>query len=77
VDDFEKNLNHVLVDTFNYILKYEETSLKKALTVPVTISEAHIIEAVGKQEKQETTVSKIASLLGVAMPTATVAVKKL
>ena len=74
---FEQSLNHLLVDTFNYILKYEETSLKKILSVPVTITEAHLIEAVGNQENQETTVSGIASLLGIAMPTATVAVKKL
>ena len=74
---FEQSLNHLLVDTFNYILKYEETSLKKNLRVPVTITEAHMIEAVGNQVNQETTVSGIASLLGIAMPTATVAVKKL
>jgi DNA-binding MarR family transcriptional regulator len=36
-----------------------------------------MIEAVGRQEKNEATVSKIASLLGIAMPTVTVAVKKL
>ena len=77
MDDFELNLNEILVDTFNYILKYEELSLKKALNVPLTISEAHMIEAVGKQENEEMTVSKIASLLNIAMPTATVAVKKL
>ena len=77
MDDFEESLNHILVDTFNYILKYEETSLKKILNVPVTITEAHIIEAVGNQENKEITVSKIASLLNIAMPTATVAAKKL
>ena len=77
MDDFEKSLNHVLVDTFNTILKYEELSLKNILNVPVTITEAHMIEAVGRQENKETTVSKIASMLNIAMPTATVAVKKL
>ena len=77
MDAFEKNLNHVLVDTFNYILKYEEASLKKILNVSVTITEAHLIEAIGKQENKKTTVSKIASLLNISVPTATVAVKKL
>ena len=76
MDDFETNLNTALVDTFNNILKYEETSLKNIMDVPITITEAHMIEAVGKY-KSEATVSKIASLLGVTMPTATVAVKKL
>ena len=76
MNDFEVNLNNVLVETFNNILKYEETSLKKIMNIPITITEAHMIEAVGKY-KSEATVSKIASLLGVTMPTATVAVKKL
>ena len=77
MDDFEKSLNHVLVDTFNSILKYEQGSLKNTLKVPVTITEAHIIEAIGTQENQEATVSGIASLLNISMPTVTVAVKKL
>ncbi|MCL1851700.1 MAG: MarR family transcriptional regulator [Peptococcaceae bacterium] len=77
MDDFEKRLNHVLVDTFNHILKYEETSLRRILSVPVTIAEAHMLEAVAAQENQATTVSKIASLLKIATPTATVAIKKL
>ena len=77
MDDFEKSLNNVLVDTFNMILKFEESSLKKIASVPVTITEAHMIEAIGTQENEETTVSGIASILNVSMPTATVAVKKL
>jgi len=77
MDDFEKSLNHVLVDTFNMILRFEEVSLKKIASVPVTITEAHMIEAIGTQENEETTVSEISSLLGVSMPTATVAIKKL
>jgi len=77
MDVFENSLNNVLVETFNSILKYEESSLKAIVSVPVTITEAHMIEAIGTQENEETTVSEIASLLSVSMPTATVAVKKL
>ena len=77
MDDFEKGLNHVLVDTFNMILKYEESSLKKIVSVPVTITEAHMIEVIGEREDEITTVSEIASVLNVSMPTATVAIKKL
>lgn len=77
MNDFEKSLNHVLVDTFNSILKYEETSLKKISAFPITITEVHMIEAIGRQEDDEMTVSRIASLLNIAMPTATVAIKKL
>ena len=77
MNEFELNLNNMLVKTFHYILKYEEDSLKNILSVPITIAEAHMIEAVGKQDKQEATVSGVASLLNIAMPTATVSVKKL
>jgi len=77
MDDFEKSLNNVLVDTFNLILRFEENSLKKIVSVPVTITEAHLIEAIGTQENGETTVSEISTLQGISMPTATVAVKKL
>ena len=77
MDDFEKSLNHVLVDTFNLILRFEENSLKKIVNVPVTITEAHLIEAIGTQENGETTVSEISTMLGISMPTATVATKKL
>ena len=77
MDDFEKSLNHVLVETFNLILRFEEISLKKIVSVPVTITEAHMIEAIGAQENEETTVSEISSLLGISMPTTTIAIKKL
>ena len=77
MDDFVSRLNVLLVDTFNNILKYEESSLKKALKVPVTITEAHIIEAIGMRQDDETTISDIASYMGIAAPTATVAMKKL
>jgi len=77
MDDFEKSLNDVLVDTFNSILKFEENSLKKIVSVPVTITEAHMIEAIGTKENNETTVSELAFTLSISMPTATVAVKKL
>jgi len=77
MDIFENSLNNVLVDTFNMILKFEESSLKKIVSVPVTITEAHMIEAIGSQVNEETSVSEIASVLNISMPTATVAVKKL
>jgi len=77
MDNFEKSLNNVLVEAFNSILKFEENSLKKIASGSVTITEAHMIEVIGARERKETTVSEIASLLGISMPTATVAVKKL
>ena len=76
MNDFEKNLNDLLVDTFNFILKYEETSLKKISNAPVTVSEVHMLEAIAKTGGSST-VSDISTLLNISMPTATVAVKKL
>jgi len=77
MDNFETVFNTVLVETFGYILKYEEAALKKLLSVPVTITETHMIEMIGKQKNGETTVSKIASAFNIAVPTATVAIGKL
>ena len=77
VDDFEKSLNHVLVEVFNLILKYEESMLKRTLDVSLTITETHTIEAIGRQGDMGISVSEIASLLSITMPTATVAIKKL
>lgn len=75
MDAFETSLNEVLVDTFNSILKYEEQSLRSISDTPVTVSEAHMLEAIGKLD--EASVSQIAALLGVSIPTVTVALKKL
>jgi len=76
MNTFETSLNSLLVDTFNYILRYEEIALKAILNSPVTVTEAHALEAVGKQSGG-VTVSEIAAALNIAFPTATVAVKKL
>ena len=77
MNDFEKSLNALFIDTFNTIIKFEETSLKNYFDQPVTITETHIIEAVGAREGDETTVSDIATALDISTPTATVAIKKL
>ncbi len=76
MNDFEINLNDVLVNTFNSILKFEETSLKTIADAPVTVNEAHMIESISKRSGCST-VSDIASDMKIAIPTATVAVKKL
>ncbi|HHT53708.1 MAG TPA: MarR family transcriptional regulator [Clostridiales bacterium] len=76
MDEFEKSLNDILVNTFNNILKYEEASLKTIADIPVTMAEAHMIEAISKRGGQST-VSDIANDLNITPPTATVAVKKL
>lgn len=76
MSDFEANLNDILVNTFNTILKFEESSLKTISDTPVTVTEVHMIESISKRSGNST-VSDIAGDMGIALPTATVAVKKL
>lgn len=76
MDEFETNLNSFLVETFNYILRFEEMSLRTISNTSVTVTEAHILEAIRKRG-QNATVSEIAGAMNIAVPTATVAVKKL
>ncbi len=83
--DFEASLNELLIDIYNSVSKYEEKALKSLPDTAVTASEAHIIEAVAKAGggsggdggNGAATVSDIAAALDVAVPTVTVALKKL
>jgi DNA-binding MarR family transcriptional regulator len=75
-DEFENSLNTLLVEVFNYILRYEETSIKAVSGASLTVNEAHMLEAVGKLG-DSATMSLIASAMGIAAPTATVAIKKM
>ncbi|HWP79719.1 MAG TPA: MarR family transcriptional regulator [Candidatus Acidoferrum sp.] len=76
MNDFEKNLNDILVETFNTILKYEESALKTIASIPLTVAEAHMLEAIQKNGGV-TTISDLAARLAITLPTTTVAVKKL
>ena len=76
MDNFETSLNDLLVDTFNAILKYEEKSIKSLSDVAVTVGEVHILEAVARSQHPPT-LSELAGRLGVALPSVTVAIKKL
>jgi len=76
VTQLEQSLNLLLVETFRNILAYEEKSLRGMLGGPVTIREAHIIEAIGEAQG-DVSVSQIAASQEIAVPTATVAIQKL
>ena len=73
MNDFEESLNSLLVDTFNSILKFEEKSLRSISGASVTVTEAHILEAIGKSGGGAS-VSEISALLRVTLPTVTVAI---
>jgi DNA-binding MarR family transcriptional regulator len=67
----------VLVDTFNNILKFEETLLKKSENIDLTINEMHLIEHVGKSKNDGKTISNLAQSLNITLPSVTVAINKL
>ena len=73
---FEKELNDILVDTFRSILKVEEDTLRST-RVNLSISELHLLEAVGKNREEGRTISDIAQELDVTLPSVTVAINKL
>lgn len=69
-------LNHLLVKLFNDILRIEENSLKKSLTLgDLSVTEMHTIEAIGA--KEERTMSEVANDLGITVGTLTTAINKL
>ena len=72
--EFEENLNFLLTDTYNNITKVEENMLRSS-GIAASISEIHLIDAIGRSENP--TVSNAAIYLSITMASVTVAVNKL
>ena len=70
-----QEVNDLLVETFNSILRVEENVLNNRLARGLTISEVHTIHAVGLYDSSPMNV--IASRLGVTFATLTASVNKL
>lgn len=70
-----QEVNNLLVETFNSILRVEEAALQNRLTAGLTISEIHTIHAIGMYETSPMNV--IASRLNVTLASCTTAVGKL
>lgn len=77
MDSFSSQLNAVLVDTFNNILKFEEDLLKHSTNIDLSINEMHLIEHVGKNKNDGKTISDLAQSLNITLPSVTVAINKL
>lgn len=77
MDVFSAELNNVIIDTFRSILKVEEKMLQQSGKHGLSISEVHLIEAVGKGKNEPKTIGRIAQYLGVTPASVTVAVNKL
>ncbi len=69
-------LNELLVDAYRSITKIEEQMLKRMTETNLSISELHLIEAIG-EAKDSCSVSCVARKLGITLPSATVAINKL
>ena len=70
-----ETLNSLLVDTFNAILKVEERSLRVGLTDTVTVTEMHILDAIGDDGVR--TVTELAAAAMVTVSTMTIAINRL
>ena len=74
---FEEQLNEVIVDTYRSILRVEENILKRSDQTDLSISEIHMLEAVGKGKDRRRTISELAEVLNITLPSVTVASNKL
>ena len=75
MDDFASKMNELLVDTFHSILKVEENMLSQFQS-NLSISEMHLIEAIGKNKETGRTISDIANELSITSASVT-AINKL
>ena len=74
---FEEQLNEGIVDTYRSILRVEENILKRSDQTDLSISEIHMLEAVGKGKDRRRTISELAEVLNITLPSVTVAINKL
>ena len=74
MDPFSHELNELLVSTYREITRIEELVLRSLSKNTLSISELHMLDVVGRDG---CTVTDIAQSMGVSMPSATIAVKKL
>ena len=77
MDNFEVQLNDLLESALRYILKIEENALCGYGKVDISINEMHMLEAIGKQNEKEVKISTVSQLMGITLPSTTVAVNKL
>lgn len=68
-------LNHLLVETFNEILKVEEQSLRLASDNSVTVTEVHTLDAIGLGEPR--TITELAAAMMVTVSTMTISINRL
>lgn len=75
-DIITTRMNELLVNIFQSVLKVEEQQIRNS-DFDLSISELHVLEAIGACGEEGSTCSALAEALGVSMPTITVAIKRL
>ena len=70
-------LNHLMVGTYQSILKVEEVMLRDLSKSRLTISEMHMLECIGADPANQPTITAVAQMLEITPPSATVAIKRL
>jgi DNA-binding MarR family transcriptional regulator len=73
--EYKHVVNELLVDIFNDILKVEHKAIETFAGSVLTMSEMHILEAIGNNPDQQ--MSEIARKLKITLPTLTVSVQRL
>lgn len=74
-DDYKTMVNDLLVEVFFDVLKLEQKAIASLGPTPLTMSEMHILEAVGKASSQQ--MGEVARRLRITLPTLTVSVNRL
>ena len=77
LDAFSEALNNLLVDTYRSVLKVEEQMIKTMQGVDLNINELHMLESIGKSKEEGLTISNIAHIMDITLPSVTVAINKL
>ena len=77
IDPFGKELNSLIVDTYQTIGRLEDAMVHDMSNGNITISELHMIECIGTHRNTGATVTEIAQEMDITLPSVTTAVKKL
>lgn len=79
MNSFESQLNELLVSTYRSIEIMEEQMVKNSKDWDLTISEMHLLEAVGPPQKNlpGKTISELSEYLSISLPSVTLAINKL
>ena len=76
-EEFLETLTYILTETFRDIWRLEERMVQKIGQMNMSGSELHLLDAVGKNGNEFKTISEVAEILEITLPSVTNAVKKL